>query len=355
MSHVSALDGTQASRHIFANLLSLPYELIQCILNFEPWTYTPTSEHPDESSTDEELIFHTRDSMPLRLTNIYRTILGLSSADDWLDLTLSRHSYRLSRKHGGISSAVAQTIRRMNARLGRLHWVKADLSVFPELDEDSHAKDPSAVERPLKQISSVPSMPQYYAHVNSEEDLYFCEELKHARAMRGSENTWSPATALVAYKPVPILKLTAMDLSSRMKSTNHAEQITALLVATLTTLLQCHSSLLQNLERLERDTPIPSIETYESKDFATPRTSPYPDRLRSLSGSTVVDVFAHEDTLSFSAVSTVYNSEASIKRVGWDGREEEVASPKRPKLSQYKQVSSGRVATLMDRFEKFHL
>jgi len=30
-------------------------------------------------------------------------------------------------------------------------------------------------------------------------------------------------------------------------------------------------------------------------------------------------------------------------------------SPKRPKLSEYKQVSSGRVASLMDRFEKFHI
>ena len=59
-------------------------------------------------------------------------------------------------------------------------------------------------------------------------------------------------------------------------------------------------------------------------------------------------------------ISTVYSSHKEAKEVRWAEKrvseEREVdGSPKRPKLNEYKQVSSGRVATLMDRFEKFHL
>ncbi|KZM24660.1 uncharacterized protein EKO05_0007105 [Ascochyta rabiei] len=359
-----------------ASILSLPHELAQSILglitNFEPWTYSSIPERADATITDEKLVPCTQDAMPLNMTCINRYMLGLSGGSGWLILMLSRHRHRFCRsKHDGISSAVTQALSRANAPFKKLHWKSRESSSCLQIREDSGAADcpnsnftelnkSSAEDDTLRRPLTKASMVRYHTSVHSEEEAYLDEqpEIRRSSALQDADDVSSPATALILYDPTPTIKLTKMDtaeLASRSDLSKTEAQIYALLVAVLVTLTQCRISLLEALDKLERDTSIQSIEPYESKDFAAPRMSPRLGRPRSLSGSTVADVQPHEELLSFSAVSTVYSSENTAKRVQWEGRDEEVVSPKRPKLSQYKQVSSGRVATLMDRFEKFHL
>jgi hypothetical protein len=210
-------------------------------------------------------------------------------------------------------------------------------------------------------------MVQYHARVEAEEAPATNERSKSQLSglCQALNVVPSPTTSLILYNPTPVLKLTQQELSQLASQSEQLaiKQITALLVIVLVTLLQCRLSLKENLEKLEHDTLIPSIEADESKDFATPKMSPRSDRPRSLSGSTVADIQPPEETLSFSMISTIYSSHYGSKEereVRWAekrmGEENEMGvSPKRPKLSEYKQVSSGRVATLMDRFERFHL
>jgi hypothetical protein len=215
------------------------------------------------------------------------------------------------------------------------------------------------------------SMKQYHASVHPEgENCFNGKEIAGAVCTRAapSDKKDSTTSVLIVHRPIPVLKITGQDLRSFANPTMQAdavEQISVLLVAILILLVQCRMTLLENHERLERDTPISSIEPSESRDSATPKMSPRHDRLRSMSGSTVAESMPHGETLSlsFSTISTVYNSsdvDSWQKEVRWVEKRvsEETdlgASLKRPKLSEYKQVSSGRVATLMDRFEKFHL
>ncbi|KAJ4341763.1 hypothetical protein N0V95_007117 [Ascochyta clinopodiicola] len=378
MSYLSAQHDDPApliSQTQLATLLSLPRELAQSVLsfitNFEPWTYSSIPESVDSTSIDEEPVLCTRDAMPFNMTRINRYVLGLSSESGWLILVLLRHPYCLHRsKHGGISYSVTQALRRANAHSEKTYWDRrrsssylqirgeSDAADFPNSNSTKSSKssaDDDNLGRPLIRTS----LARYYACVQSEEEVYMDEKLddRQIPASHNTNDVASPAAALVLYGPAPILKFTRLDLeglASRSESMETTAQLHALLIAILLTLMQCRISLFEAIEQLERDTPIPSIESCEHKDFATSKMSPTPDRPRSLSGSTVADVQPHEESLSFSAVSTVYSSENVIKRVQWEGRDDEVVSPKRPKLSQYKQVSSGRVATLMDRFEKFH-
>ncbi|KAF9695410.1 hypothetical protein EKO04_006337 [Ascochyta lentis] len=359
-----------------ASLMSLPHELAHLILglirNFVPRISLSMPENEDATIADEELTLHSREAMPLNMTCINRYILGLSSESDWLILTLSRHPYHLQRsKRDGISPAVTQALRRANARFERMQWEGRESRRCLQIHEDSNTADftdshftkwddSPADDDTLGQKLRRESMAKYHACVQPEEDVYLEQELEE-RQVSVSQDTVAaspPATALILYDPAPVLKLTESDVSelaSRLELSKATRQLSALLAAVLVTLIQCRLSVLEALEKLEHDTAVPTIEPCEIKDFATSKMSPGHDRPRSLSGSTVADVQSREESLSFSAVSTVYSSENSTKRVQWEGRDKELVSPKRPKLSQYKQVSSGRVATLMDRFEKFHL
>lgn len=176
----------------------------------------------------------------------------------------------------------------------------------------------------------------------------------------GTANRSDLSTALIAYAPTPVLKLSAMDIAHlryRQDIPDVIPQLTATLVVVLMALAQHRKALLLALEKLKHDTPLPWIEHYE------PEASPWPAWLRSMSGSTVAEASSRE-VLSFSAVSTVCDSSAveiEIRReVRWveerDSEEKDTGKEvKRPKLNEYKQVSSGRVATLMDRFERFHI
>ena len=371
------VDGTveQPSQSQFANLLSLPYELVQSILasitSFEPWTYSSAPEHASACLTDEELELYTRDSIPLNLTSINQLNLGLWSRHDWLLLLLSRHPYCLTRgEKGGISSAVTQALRRENARRERTYWERRGSRPILQVLKDVYSTNRcQPADKGLfiasndflgHRMSAPYRMTQYHACVEPEEASDTGEK---PVLRRSSQPLDSSATALIVYDPAPVLKLTQHDISdfaNQSLESLGSSQMTALLAAVLITLLHCRLSLKENLEKLERDTPIPSIEADETQNFATPKMSPRPDRHRSLSGSTVADVHSHEETLSFSVISTVYSSHKEAKEVRWAEKrvseEREVdGSPKRPKLNEYKQVSSGRVATLMDRFEKFHL
>ncbi|KAF3043558.1 hypothetical protein E8E11_007106 [Didymella keratinophila] len=212
-------------------------------------------------------------------------------------------------------------------------------------------------------------MKQYHASVHTEEERWSNgnESTSAARTRTApSDKRDHPINnALVLHRPVPVLKITGQDLRSFVHTTpptDTKQQISALLVAVLITLAQCQMTLLEDLERLERDKPIASVEPYESRDFATSKMSPRHDRLRSMSGSTVAEAMPQGDPLSLSTISTLYGAgmDSNQKEVKWAEKrvseERDLGtSPKRPKLSEYKQVSSGRVATLMDRFEKFHL
>ena len=257
----------------------------------------------------------------------------------------------------------------MNARLERKYWSDRESKArLPTCQDRTTFKEQG--ERYNNAARPATSMKQYHASVHTEEALRSNGNgnvgIAHRCTTLSNERDHPRNSALVLHRPVPVLKITGQDVRSFANTPPQADaiqQMSALLVAILITLFHCRMTLLENLERLERDTPIPSIEPYESRDFATPKMSPRYDRLRSMSGSTVAESVPQGDTLSFSMVSMVYNSsdmDGNLKEV--KRAEERVSeeremgtSPKRPKLSEYKQVSSGRVATLMDRFEKFHL
>mgnify|MGYP004507068305 CR=1 FL=1 len=376
-------DGTSetlSSRSPLATILLLPHELLQSILssiaNFEPWTYSSSPELADTSITDDDLLLYTRGSMPLNLHSVNRHNLGLSSERSWLVLTLLRHSHHLSRSDKvGISSAITQALRRANARHERMHWAERDANSILSIHEERNAirlledlANPSnalANDDARSQSSGDNSMKQYHAGVQTEDEAYSGENIlaRPVRAVPSSAAKTSSATALIVYDPVPVLKLTGWDiaqLASGQEPSDVMEQVAALLVAVLITLAQCRLSLLEIFETLERDTPIPSIERCDSRDFATPKTSPRLDRPRSLSGSTIAEAIPHGETLSFSAIWAIYDSDDDPQEAKWveERASEEKGTgtpPKRPKLNEYKQVSSGRVATLMDRFEKFHI
>lgn len=339
--------------------------------------YSSAAGNADFTLPDQDLLFDNRDAMPLNLTPINRCILGLSSMDDWLLLILSHNPHRLSRNDkDGISSAIAQALRRDNARLEQRHWAGRDRNPnlqishedntadFEHVDQAS-SKEPLTDDNTPSRTSGQSSMIQYHTRIQAEEQAY-SDEILLTRPLRFTERCQdisSPATALIVYDPAPVLKLTNLDIvrsSTLQESHQTTERLIAFFAATLVMLAQCQLSLLEVLEKLERDTPIPSIESYESRDFATSKMSSRPDRPRSLSGSTIADIQPHEETLSYSVISTVYDSGSGNKEVKWaekrESEEKDVGtSSKRPKLKEFKQVSSGRVATLMDRFEKFHL
>jgi hypothetical protein len=347
-----------------SRILSLPRELLRSflnsIINFEPWTYSVASDRAEVSITEADLLLYLRDAIALNYTPSKRYVLGLSSESGWVLSILSRHPYRLSRSAmGGISSAVTQALRRINAQLERSHWegrgpnsishVPAALGIAgPDIIDPENAR---LVPREL-----------YSATVETEEEAHRMEipTIRSVRAAEAADNPYL-STALIPYDPTPVLKLSAMDIAHllhRQDIPEVASQPTAILILVLMALAQYRHAFLLALEKLERDNPIPSIEHYEQ----TP--SPWLDRLRSMSGSTVAEAYSREEVLSFSMVSTVYDSSAvekeAMKNVRWaEKRESEEKDTgkeaKRPKLSEYKQVSSGRVATLMDRFERFHI
>jgi hypothetical protein len=312
------------------------------------------SDRAEVSITEADLLLYLRDAIALNYTPSKRHVLGLSSESGWVLLILSRHPYRLSRSAmGGISSAVTQALRRTNAQLGRSHWESREPNsasgiAGPDIVDPENAR---LVTREL-----------YPAKVETEEEAYRME-IPTIRSACTAETADNPdlSTALITYAPIPVLKLSAMEIAHllhRQDIPEVASQPTAILVIVLMALAQYRQALLLALEKLERDTPLPSIEHYEQA------ASPWPDRLRSMSGSTVAETYSREEFLSFSMVSTVYDSSAvekeAMKNDRWaEKREIEEKDTgkeaKRPKLSEYKQVSSGRVATLMDRFERFHI
>ncbi|KAH6644468.1 hypothetical protein C7974DRAFT_468090 [Boeremia exigua] len=361
-----------------ARVLSLPYELLQSVFNsiaaFEPWTDTPILDRGSADIADKELM-HIKDTMMLNTIPINRHVLGISSDGEWLMMVLSRHPYHLSRRDGfALSSVVMQALRRMNVRLQKMHSdaraletgvlaFKTPARALEESPISVDEKDIAAKDKTRNTISDTPSMTQYHASVQSEEKSHFMEHsIKSSRTSRATGNTSLSSTALTTYNPAPVLKLSNQDLlqitrQQDIQTTTH--HLCALLLATLLTLAQCRLDLTTTLEKLERDTPIPSIEPSETRAFATPDNSPPPDRTRSLSGSTVADPFPFHQPLSFSAISTVCDL-GTREEVRWAekrGTECEGAGtpPKRPKLAGYRKVSNGRVAALMDRFERFHL
>jgi hypothetical protein len=257
----------------------------------------------------------------------------------------------------------------MNARLGQKHWSDRESKGRLSTRQDRPTSREQG-ERCNNAARQAASMKEYQASVHTEEEIWSYNNgnvgIAHIRAAISNERDHPTNSALVLHRPIPVLKITGQDLrlfANTMPQTDTTQQIGALLVAILIMLVQCRMTLLENLERLERDTSIPSIEPYESRDFATPEMSPRHDRMRSMSGSTVTESMPHGETLSLSTISTVYNSsgmDINYKEIKWAEKRvseerDTGTSPKRPKLSDYKQVSSGRVATLMDRFEKFHL
>jgi hypothetical protein len=373
MSTNNESSSIQNSTSSMTRFLSLPYELLQSIFgsitNFEPWTYTSIPENTGTGISDEELLLYTRDAEPINLVSTHRTMLGLSSEDSWLVLVLSRHPYHLSRgDNSGVSSAITQALRRMNARLEQKHWSDRELRARLSTREDRTMPREKGEGR-NNAARQTASMKQYHASVHTEEESWLNDneviDAAHTSNALSNKRDHSMNSALVVHRPVPVLKITGQDFISNVHTTPPADaiqQFSALLVAVLITLAQCRMNLLENLETLERDTPIPSIEPHEPRASATPKMSPRHDRLRSMSGSTVAESMPQGETLALSAISTVYNSsmDGSQTEVRWAEKrlseERDVGtSPKRPKLTEYKQVSSGRVASLMDRFEKFHL
>jgi hypothetical protein len=364
------------SRAHFNSLIALPRELFQSVLrsiaSFEQWTYSLVPERADATITDEEIMLHTQSALPLNLTRVNQYVLGLSSESDWLTLVLSRHPYCLCRRrHDGVASAVTQALRRANSNIKTTQWESRNSKSALRIRKSSNAAGTPNSEMTesnnlevngcaFRQILNSSSMARHQACVQSEEEACKEENLEAPQisALRDTDNSLPPATALVVYDPAPILKLTRLDLvepSCQFEPPKATPHLVALLAAIIVNLTQYHLAFLERLEDLECNTPILSIEPCESKDLATPNISPRFDRTRSLSGSTVAEIQPREQVLSISTVSTMYTSENATKRVQWDERDNELVSPKRPKLNHYKQVSSGRVATLMDRFENFHL
>jgi hypothetical protein len=347
---------TTTTTMTMTNLFSLPTELVRMvfmrIVEFEPWICSSRedSETPTSTITDEELVLYTRDALPINFDRIRRYVLGLSGEAEWLVKILRRHPYRLGDK---VVFAVVQAVRRGNGRgevVGGLERGRVVMVGGGEVRREVGME-----------------MRRWHASVEEEEEDDGEVESGIPRKEEQTNTLPSaPTTAIIKYNPSPILKLTHHDLSTLTHPSPTTAQHTLLIAALLTTILHHRLALLSLLSKLDSDTPLPSIKPHsaETKDFATPR----PDRPRSLSGSTIVDIPPHEESLSLSIISTVFSSEPVLssgvevgdKNVQWaektdtESKEEEVVV-KRPKLSQYKQVSSGRVATLMDRFEKFHL
>lgn len=365
-----------------ARALSLPHELAQSILsliiNFEPWTYSSPTERTNTSLVNEDLTLLRRDEKPFTMVSMHHNILGLSSRGDWLTLVLSRHPHHLSRRDkAGVSSAVTQALRRMNARIERLHWDSIGSTASLERPKNHEMDRPqyfmpnnlqseAHIEKAVSPGAENTPMRQYQATVQLEEDVYSFEDSPTlGRSVKKVEHASSPSTSIIKLNPTPILKLGQLEiihLANQCDMRKATEDMTALLVAVLIALTQCRLSLLEVLEKLKRDTAILSIEPFEARDFATPKCGPRHGRMRSLSGSTVAEFIPHETPLSLSAISTACNtgdrpkqSKLAEKSATDEDEEETSNSPKRPKLSEYKQVSSGRVANLMDRFEKFHL
>ncbi len=341
----------------YFHIFSLPHELLQSILvsiaDFEPWMYpsVPTIGTAGPRGSVEERITPVRDnkheSLTLRPVQ-GGTMLGLSSLDDWLVDILARHPYRLRRsREEGIASAVVQALRRRNARFERMYWAERE-------------RDYDTITMRSKPARTA-TMSRCYASVEMEEE----EEAEPLSPVEYRSST----NALIPYNTTPVLKITHLDLSQHLNRPVPSEHLTALLFTLFITLLRYH------FDNLPRDTPTPPNH---HKEPLTPKMSPRP---RSLSGSTVTSSPSNDEPLSFSGVTTVYtigSEDLTRKRLKWDGKEEregvekekgikrlkletETKRPKvetetkRPKLSQYKQVSSGRVATLMDRFEGLHL
>ncbi|KAJ4987079.1 hypothetical protein SVAN01_07367 [Stagonosporopsis vannaccii] len=362
-------------------LLSLPHELLQSMLslvaNFEPWTYASTSDQNDTSFIVDESSLYTRYTMAPSLKSVHQITLGLSSESDWLMLVLSRHPYHLSRSDKcGISSAITQALRRRNARIERLYWgernsmaslqIPSDLRVVnPRSFRSTSLQDEPNGENAQSLTPKIISMKQYHATVQPEEEVPLSEG-STGQYLTPEKDAYasSPSFALIKYDPAPLLKLRQPDIAriARQQDLRSAAGgISALLFAVIIAHVLWHLSLLEALQKLDCDTAIPSVEPREVKDFATRELSPYHDRMRSLSGSTVAEPLSNKTSLAFSTIATVCNFDDRPKEVKWaekrvtDEQEDTGSSPKRPKLSEYKQVSSGRVAALMDRFEKFHL
>ena len=343
-------------------IFSLPLELLQSflssIVNFEPWTYGAAPANV--SNTDADLLLFPRDANALQYTSSIRYVLGLSSEREWLPSMLSRHPHCLPRcALSGIPSADTQALKRMYAQLERSHGDGRAPNTISHVSTASGITGPDIIDP-----DNARHVPRelYTAKVETEEEAYRME-MPAVSSVGTTETTdkSNPSTALIAYAPTLVLKLSTIDIAHlchRQGQPGVIPQLSAILVVVLMALAQHRQAVLLALEKLERDTPLPSIEHYE------PAASPRLDRLRSMSGSTVAEVCSQEEVLSLSAVSTVYDSSA-VKREGrrevrWTEKrdiEEKYTGKevKRPKLSEYKQVSSGRVATLMDRFERFHI
>lgn len=363
----------QGPTSLLARFLSLPRELWQSLVgsiaNFEPWSYTSIPKNAGADISFEELQLFTRDVEPINLMSTRRSMLGLSSEDGWLVLVLSRHPYHLSHNdRPGISPAITQALRRMNTRLEQNHWTDNKLGAGPSTRQD-RAVPRGKGERHDNPARQTASMKHYHASIHAEEECWSDGNNSAGEAPRctapSNKMNDSTSSALVVHRQVPVLKITGPNLISFATSTPPAdaiELVCALLVAILIKLAQCRTALLETLERLERDTPILSVEPHEPRDIGTSHKSLRHDRLRSMSGSTVAEPMPHGEILSLSTISTVYSTcmhsdHKQVKCAEKRGSEEKDVgtSPKRPKLTEYRQVSSGRVATLMDRFEKFHL
>ncbi|KAF2997962.1 hypothetical protein E8E13_006194 [Curvularia kusanoi] len=247
-----------------------------------------------------------------------------------------------------------------------LQWILSSIANFEPWTYNTALNDADVSITDADLSSDTPvSMKQYHAVLQTVEEAHGDEApaTRLACTQRKPCNS-DPLTALVAYAPVPLLKLSAVDIvqSYRLQNAPRAVlQLTAALIVVIAAFTQCREALLLALEKVESDSLLPSIEQHEGSQ---PNTSVRPDRLRSMSGSTVAEPYAQEQELSLSVVSTVYDSstvkEGARKELRWaekrESEEKDMGKEiKRPKLSDYKQVSSGRVATLMDRFEKFHI
>lgn len=369
-----------------ARILSLPHELLQSFLQsvakFEPWTYGSALQRADASITDEDSLVYTPDARSLNYILRNHHTLGLSSESNWLPLMLSRHPYHLVRgDKARISSAVTQSLRRMNARLERMHWEERVTDAPIRITGVSHTGNTKIKYNNATSLGNL-SMEQHHARAQTEEEAD-ADEDSHIAWKSSNSTIYTPnsLTALVVYSPPPVLKLNRLDVMRLICQQDTADpassQTTALLLVIVATLLQCHIALLSEIDQLCRDIPLPSIEHDDNGEIGRPNTVPLSDRHRSLSGSTVTEIFPHEEVLSFSPVKTVYGSHAlretktkeqdkeekpetgRVKEVRFaekrESEDKDVGkSVKRPKLNEYKQVSSGRVATLMERFEGFH-
>ncbi|KAJ8113553.1 hypothetical protein OPT61_g4342 [Boeremia exigua] len=370
----------------FASLFSLPQEILRLILSsiasFEPWTYNSAPEHTENRTPEQEGFVYRSDTTSRSLPPMSRHSLGISSESNWFTTIISRHSHHLSRRgEVGISSVVSQALRRMNARTGKMYWegrnsettlqipiiVEAEPSE-PKETRPEYLQDDTVCEDGISSTPTPKSMKQYHATVELEEEALLCENLTRlSPTIINADCTCVASNALIAYSSTPVLKLSEPDLLHIVRqqvSREATEELVAILITIIIMFAQCRLNLLKNIENLKRDIPIPSVESCEIRESIPPKIISRQDRMRSLSGSTVAEAFPFEEALSFSPVSTVYsagNRISEVRRaVTWAEKratEEHGTdiSPKRMKLTDYERVSNGRVAILMDKFEKFHL